>query len=434
MRKAILILLTCTLTIGLNARNEQLIQDLRQDYSRIGCNLHSYEYPIAGTDGYQNTPTPEGYQPFYISHYGRHGSRSNWGDKHYVSLLNTLYRADSLGVLTRQGSELIPLAQAVLSSYNYADGRLTDRGEREHAAIAQRMYERFPEVLSGKDIHIQSISSMVPRCIISMAAFTNSLTRLNHAIQYNFDTNEQTQKYIDCAGSDQPIRAMHDSIQAALLSQLPYDEAVVLERLFTDTTGLNLNVRQLQRDIYETATISQDFDLDCNVFRYMDTTSVYYYIMESTYHMALYFCNVPQVGAKRLHNANIALKEWIDKAEAAIESGDYAADLRFGHDFPLMTMVSNMGIGEIGGSEMQPEEIEERWMAHRNLCMASNIQMIFYRKIEESKNRRIEESRNRDILVKVLYNEIERPIIGLTPVQSYYYRWEDVKALWKQKF
>ena len=425
MKKTILLLLTCCLTINLSAHNEQIIQDLREDYTRIGCNLHSYEYPIAGTNGYQNTPAPEGYQPFYISHYGRHGSRSAWGDQHYVGLLNTLYRADSLGVLTRTGSELIPLAQAVLASYNYADGRLTDRGEREHAAIAKRMFERFPEVLSKKNIQIQSIASMVPRCIISMSAFTNSLTRLNPTIQYNFDTGEQTQKYIDCTGSDLPVKPAHDSIQKALLSQLPYDKSVVLERLFTDTTGLNLNVRQLQRDIYETVAISQDFDLDCNIFRYIDTTSVYYYVMEHTYYMALYFCNVPQVGAKRLHNANIALKEWIDKAERAIEIGEYSADLRFGHDYPMMTIVSNMGIGEIGGNEMQPEEIEERWIAHRNLCMASNIQMIFYRKIEDSTNR--------DILVKVLYNEIERPIVGLTPVQDCYYRWEDVKSLWQQK-
>ena len=428
MKKTILLLLTCALTWSMNARNEQVINDLKADYHRIGCNLHSYEYPIAGTQGYQDTPAPKGYQPFYISHYGRHGSRSAWGDKHYTGLLDVLYRADSLGVLTRTGSELIPLTQAVIASYNQMDGRLTDRGEREHAAIAKRMYERFPEVLSQENVYIRSIASMVQRCIISMCAFTNSLTKCNTDIHFNFDTGEQTQKYIDCTGKDDPVRAAHDSIQKALLKKLPYDESVVISRLFTDTTGLNLNVRTLQRDIYETAAISQDFDLDCNVLRYMDTTTVYYYMMEKTYYIALYFCNVPQVGAQRLHNANIALAEWIDKAEHAIESGDCQADLRFGHDFPMLTIASNMGIGQIGGDEMQPEQIEERWIGHRNICMASNIQMIFY-----AKGGKVTKANRKDILVKVLYNEIERPIVGLTPVQDCYYRWEDVKAMWQQK-
>lgn len=428
MKRTILILLTCALTWSLNARNEQVINDLKADYHRIGCNLHSYEYPIAGTQGYQDTPAPKGYQPFYISHYGRHGSRSNWGDKHYQGLLDVLYRADSMGVLTRTGSELIPLTKAVIASYNQMDGRLTDRGEREHAAIAKRMFERFSNVLSGENVQIQSISSLVPRCIISMCAFTNSLTSSNPNIRYNFDTGEQTQKYIDCTGKDAPVRAAHDSIQKALLAQLPYDTSVVVSRLFKDTTGLHLNVRKLQRDIYETAAISQDFDLDADIFRYMDTTSVYYYVMETTYYIALYFCNVPQVGAQRLHNANIALAEWIDKAEHAIESGDCQADLRFGHDFPMLTIASNMGIGQIGGDEMQPEQIEERWIAHRNICMASNIQMIFY-----AKGGKVTKANRKDILVKVLYNEIERPIVGLTPVQDCYYRWEDVKAMWQQK-
>lgn len=437
MKKTILFVLTCAMALSLNARNEQVINDLKTDYTRIGCNLHSYEYPVAGTKGYQDTPVPKGYQPFYISHYGRHGSRSAWGDKHYTGLLDVLYKADSLGVLTRTGSELIPIAQAVLASYNQMDGRLTDRGEREHAAIAKRMYERFPEVLSGENVRVQAISSMVQRCIISMCAFTNSLTSLNPKVRYNFDTGEQTQKYIDCTGSDQPVKPAHDSIQKALLKQLPYDKSVVVSRLFTDTTGLNLNVRKLQRDLYETAAISQDFDIDCNVFRYMDTTTVYYYIMETTYYIALYFCNVPEVGAKRLYNSNIALAEWIDKADRAIESGDYQADLRFGHDFPMLTIASNMGIGEIGGDEMHPEEIEQRWIGHHNICMASNIQMIFYKKGGKADRQKGGEADRQkggeDILVKVLYNEIERPIVGLTPVKDCYYRWEDVKSLWQQK-
>ena len=37
---------------------------------RAGGIYHSYEYRPAAA-----TPAPDGYTPFYISHYGRHGSR-----------------------------------------------------------------------------------------------------------------------------------------------------------------------------------------------------------------------------------------------------------------------------------------------------------------------------------------------------------------------
>ena len=48
--------------------------------------------------------------------------------------------------------------------------------------------------------------------------------------------------------------------------------------------------------------------------------------------------------------------------------------------------------------------------------MASNIQLIFYR------------APGKDVLVKVLHNEGEVLLQGLTPVTGPYYRWTDLKA------
>ena len=47
--------------------------------------------------------------------------------------------------------------------------------------------------------------------------------------------------------------------------------------------------------------------------------------------------------------------------------------------------------------------------------MAANLQMVFYR------------DKAGDVLVKVLYNEREMRINGLSPVQWPYYRWWDLK-------
>ena len=44
-----------------------------------------YAYPIeSGLDNPQLQPAPEGYEPFYISHYGRHGSRWLTNDARYT--------------------------------------------------------------------------------------------------------------------------------------------------------------------------------------------------------------------------------------------------------------------------------------------------------------------------------------------------------------
>ena len=69
MKRSLLILinvLASTLSWGQDVRTR-----LQQEPSRYANVLHSYEAPEAIVD----TPAPKGYEPFYVSHYGRHGSR-----------------------------------------------------------------------------------------------------------------------------------------------------------------------------------------------------------------------------------------------------------------------------------------------------------------------------------------------------------------------
>lgn len=49
--------------------------------------------------------------------------------------------------------------------------------------------------------------------------------------------------------------------------------------------------------------------------------------------------------------------------------------------------------------------------------MATNFQLVFYQK-----------GKSPEILVKLLYNEQERLIPALTPVQGPYYRWTDLRT------
>ena len=51
-----------------------VVRFLRENPARAAFNTHSYEFLTT-----RDTPAPAGYKPFYISHYGRHGSRSDWG-------------------------------------------------------------------------------------------------------------------------------------------------------------------------------------------------------------------------------------------------------------------------------------------------------------------------------------------------------------------
>lgn len=412
-------LLLSVVTSMLYAQDAALVRFLREDPTRVGVIMHGYEFAEDAL-----TPIPEGYTPFYISHYGRHGSRSAWGEPLYSYLVEVLQKADSVQNLTAEGKQLLSIAQQVLAAHNKMPGRLTDRGEREHALLAERMYKRYPEVFEGKK-EVRSVGSMVQRCLISMAAFTNSLTRCNPNLTYNFDTGEQLQRYIDCAGKIDEKR--HWAIIDSLNHLLPTDTTVVCQRLFLqskDGQG-EVETERLIKAIYETAIVAPDFDIECNILDYLPMTEAYHRMMIRTNEFYVRWGNVPRLVELRRPYVQVGLNDFIEKADEVIHKGTYCADLRFGHDVPLLSMMSAMEVSGVG-ERLLPGEIESGWFGARNLCMASNLQLIFFR----PSNKVAGDCKDEEILVKVLYNEKERQIAGLTPVCEGYYRWSDLKNKW----
>lgn len=76
------------------------VKDLiRQAPSYASCNY--YIYPDSITTPL--TPSPEGKKPFYISHYGRHGSRYISSRSGYDIPYVMMQQADSLDELTEEG-------------------------------------------------------------------------------------------------------------------------------------------------------------------------------------------------------------------------------------------------------------------------------------------------------------------------------------------
>ena len=120
------------------------------------------------------TPAPKGYKPFYISHYGRHGSRYLIGDNDYLTIMETLAKADSVGFLTETGKDVRKRLDIVWKDAEGQGGELTPMGYRQHRGIADRMYHNFPEVFKGQR-QISARSTVVVRCVLSMTAFCETL-------------------------------------------------------------------------------------------------------------------------------------------------------------------------------------------------------------------------------------------------------------------
>lgn len=392
-----------------------VVQFLRENPRRAAFNTHSYEFlPL------HDTPAPKGYKPFYISHYGRHGSRSEWGGFQYTFVRDILTKGADEGILTPAGDSLMHEAAFIFESYNGMDGRLTPRGVREHAALAERMYHRYPQVFQDGCKHIRAVSSTVPRCIVSMNGFTASLAAIQPDLDLDLDTGETYMEYIS-RSENETISDRTRKVMAERRKNAPaLDTVTVLRNLFTDpAAGRKLipDLERFQAAIYATAKVAEAFDIDDNLFRYLPFENVVRFHEDNFLSAYLNQCNSELNGELRLPRAKQLADVLVRQADDVITGKvQRAADLTFGHDWPFLGLVCYLGLEGVS-ERLSIDEAAANWLPSWNCPFAANLQMIFYR------------SRKSDrILVKFLHNERESSIPALKPVQGPYYDWNDVKA------
>lgn len=151
-----------------------------------------YAYPVPSST---YTPAPAGYEPFYISHYGRHGSRWMTADERYTEVIcvfDSLYQCSEL---TPLGVDVRGRLHKVWEDARGCSGSITPLGERQHREIAERMYHNFPQVFRG-DAFIDARSSTSLRCAMSMSYFTERLKELNPGLQVNRRAYHRYMDYI----------------------------------------------------------------------------------------------------------------------------------------------------------------------------------------------------------------------------------------------
>ena len=142
MRKFILIAFMAIFSTSIWAQN--VLEELKVDFDKAGSNYYAYPEPKDPL-----TPAPHGKKPFYISHYGRHGSRYLIHDREYDYPYATLKYADKMGKLSENGQKVFQEVSLLREEAEGRLGELTPLGAQQHQEIANRMYQRFRVCFRG---------------------------------------------------------------------------------------------------------------------------------------------------------------------------------------------------------------------------------------------------------------------------------------------
>lgn len=358
-------------------------------YEQMGGIYYTYHYDSTQVE----TPAPEGYRPFYISHFGRHGSRWLPSDERYLRVLEQF--ADT-AALTSLGKDV---RQRLLLVWEDAKGRggdLTPLGAKQQRDIAGRMYARWHEVFQG-NASISARSSVVGRCIMSMNAFLLRLQALNPQLDITAESHKRFMPYIAYSSPQE------DSLIANTPRVINISPDRLMSSLFVDPSGVKSPMDLLS----ELHCIASDMqNTECGVSLYDIFTPAELRAVYDASNLNMWTCNtcndisgdIPAKSAESLwHNI-------VESADEAIAQGNVAATLRFGHDTSLYRLFTLLGL-------MQDER--------RMDCiipMAANLIMVFYR------------NASNHVIVKFMHNEreIELPIDSESRP---YYDWEKVKSL-----
>ena len=375
------------------------------------------------------TPAPKGYKPFYISHYGRHGSRYLSDMKAYVLPTKMLHDADSLGKLTALGQMAYREMRLNLADAEGRWGDLTDIGKRQQSDIAHRMLQNYPEVFSN-GAFVDARSTIVTRCALSMGSFVLQLVRERPKLQVSMRNSYSDMWYLN-----HQDKALRDNAMPPRIQKI-FNRFVVthwrhhhlLGKLFNDTAYVNQHIDKvwlpyylgkaaiIQRNTHRSTLPNPLLDVfsseDIHLFWQIE--NVYSYIHSG-------FCELN--GAKQPYVQLSLLRQIIHEADSVINGSQHGASLRFGHETVLLPLVCLMGINGYDYQTADLNTLEQKgWWASRVYPMAGNLQIIFYRKNKKDRNP----------LIKVLVNEREATL-PLSSDIAPYYRWDDVRAFYLQK-
>lgn len=362
------------------------------------------------------TPAPEGYTPVYISHYGRHGSRYHTSRSNHTNAYKLLKEAKDADMLTSLGKSLYKRVKNLRTDAKGRDGGLTPLGTQEHKDIAERMYQSYPEVFSGNAM-VDCRSTETARCILSMAANNERLKEMNPSLRIFRSAYEGDEDFLRRDKYQKENNKDMGGVKKQLHEGL--DATEFTKRIFKDGISDIADDKQLVKFMKNIYALYQITDCTSHTGINLDdifTPGELFMLWEGHNAGNYAHCgNSRKHGKGVLKDAKPLLKDFIERADDALEGNGISADLRFGHDTGIAPLAALLNINGFGARIDAGDQVYKVWADFKVMPMATNLQMIFYKNAEN------------DILVKVLYNEKESTIGDLNTVDGPYYKWNELR-------
>lgn len=378
-----------------------------------------YAYP--SSDIGKQTPVPNGYDAFYISHLGRHGSRYLISDEDYKWVIDLLDDAKKQNTLTPLGLDVLNRLHIVWQEAEFHGGDLSPLGVREQKGIAERMFQNYPQIFED-NAQFNACATTIVRCALSMDAFCERLKELNSKMQISRESSMKDQRYLN-----------HHTKEAIAFRSAPdtwkeehrkFEEQHtqpdrLIKSLFSDKNYIlkKVNPKKVMRGLFSIANNMQNIEAKLSFYDIFEKQELFDLWQCKNYKLYVNDANSAINGGIMFENCKPLLNRILTDAETMIKSNKKGADFRFAHDGNIIPLAMLMHIEDCYNSVAEPSEYYKAWSDFKVAPMAGNIQIVFFRNKKNAD----------DIIVKFLLHENE---VSIPPVKTDiapYYHWADIK-------
>ena len=407
-------------------------EEIRNNKYLAGSNYLDYDRQLTNQ---KLTPAPKGYIPYYMSHYGRHGSRWLISKDAYTSVTDPLQKARDYGKLTPRGTEVLAALEQFVSlpkaNFPVLDGShagaqprlgdLTTVGERQHHGIGRRMARNFPEIFKRKGVTIDARSTTVNRCILSMIAECEELMAANPTARIHNDVSDALQYYLNAPRTGLVKAGGRKGREIRKQTGQSVSPARLMQTLFNDQRWAADSIQgdKLMSNLFEVVTNMQSHDKGSDLYDLFTEEEIYQLWRVRNIGWYVDYGPAPQTQGVMVFSQKNLLRNIIETADTVTQT---QATLRFGHEVCVLPLACLLELDSCGASVSDLDRLDDVWRNYRIFPMACNIQLIFYRP----------KKGHGDTLVKALLNERECSLPVAT-TQYPYYRWEDLRQYYLDK-
>lgn len=398
---------------------ESALDEIRIDPERAGGVYYvtDLSHPV--------TPAPEGYRPFYINGYFRHGARHIDDPQTYPTIYGALETAHASDNLTDFGKAIYGRLEPFKKNVFYKEGDLTRIGYRQTRDIGRRMVMNYPEVFEGEP-YLKTNATNVLRVVATMHSVNSGIQSLRPDLEWSeVDNSRSFLPSINPYGTVCPDRSLLDAhivgkengwyekYRSYMDEKLDID--AFMARLFADPSKIDeeYDKYDLAYRFWLMASLMQGLDRQVPLWDLFTADEILAWAEIENYKYFAQKGPEPVTRGRGWGLGSRTLRYMLEESAEDLSRNRHGINLSFGHDGVLMALLTNLQVGTWARPASDSGDALRSWQ-YWDIPMGSNLQMVFYKSDD-----------NPDILVKLMLNEKDLQL-PLKAVEASYYKWDEV--------